>query len=46
VRSSLLANLQRCVQCAVGFCNVVMCSGDPKSDGHAAFVSLKAKFEI
>ncbi len=23
--SSLLANLQSCVQCAVGFCNVVMC---------------------
>jgi hypothetical protein len=22
-----------------------MCSGDPKSDGHAAFVSLKVKFD-
>jgi hypothetical protein len=28
LRSSLLANLQRCVQCAVGFCNVVMCIFD------------------
>jgi hypothetical protein len=28
LRSRLLANLQKCVQCAVGFCNVVMCICD------------------
>jgi hypothetical protein len=50
LRSRLLANLQKCVQCAVGFCNVVMCICEcavgTQSMMDAAFVSLKAKFDI